>query len=63
MVVSSFVDSFASKADLSTFLSDFRPDISRDISFDVTSLNGGENDESIPSTEGVSVFLLMPCLQ
>ncbi|RDX50081.1 family S53 protease-like protein [Lentinus brumalis] len=52
MVVSSFVDSFASKADLSTFLSDFRPDISRDISFDVTSLNGGENDESNPSTEG-----------
>ncbi|RPD63821.1 family S53 protease-like protein [Lentinus tigrinus ALCF2SS1-6] len=52
MVVSSFVNSFASTADLSSFLSDFRPDMSSDTTFAVTTLDGGQNDESQPSTEG-----------
>ena len=53
MVVSSFVDSFASTTDLSSFLSEFRTDMSSDTSFDLTTLDGGQNDETKPSTEGV----------
>ena len=54
MFVSSFVQSFASRTDLSSFLSDFRPDMASDTTFQLAVLNGGENDESRPSIEGVS---------
>ncbi|KAI0745406.1 family S53 protease-like protein [Earliella scabrosa] len=52
MFVSSFVQSFASRTDLSSFLSDFRPDMASDTTFQLAVLNGGENDESRPSIEG-----------
>lgn len=53
MAVSSFVQSFASTSDLSSFLKQFRPDTSSNTTFTVTSVDGGENDETKPSTEGV----------
>ncbi|KAI1796365.1 family S53 protease-like protein [Ganoderma leucocontextum] len=52
MAVSSFVQSFASEADLSGFLSKFRTDVSTNTTFSVASVDGGTNDETKPSTEG-----------
>ncbi|EJF57619.1 family S53 protease-like protein [Dichomitus squalens LYAD-421 SS1] len=52
MAVSSFVNSFAATSDLSGFLTQFRPDIPSSTSFSVTSVDGGSNDETQPSTEG-----------
>ena len=64
LAVSSFVESFASKSDLSSFLTEFRPDVSRTTTFDVVSVDNGENDETNPSTEGVrpSFILLLGCV-
>lgn len=54
MLVSSFVDSFASRKDLSDFLGEFRSDIASDTTFQLATLDGGENNENQPSLEGVS---------
>lgn len=56
LAVSSFVDSFASTSDLSSFLTEFRPDVSSGTTFDVVSVDNGENDETNPSTEGVCLL-------
>ena len=53
MAVSSFVQSFASNTDLSSFLTKFRTDLSASTTFSVAAVDGGTNDESKPSTEGV----------
>ncbi|KAI0779761.1 family S53 protease-like protein [Fomes fomentarius] len=52
MLVSSFVDSFASRKDLSDFLGQFRSDIASDTTFQLATLDGGENNENQPSLEG-----------
>ncbi|KAI0633307.1 family S53 protease-like protein [Trametes polyzona] len=52
LAVSSFVSSFASKADLKTFLGKFRSDMSSDTTFALQTLNGGINNEAQASVEG-----------
>jgi tripeptidyl-peptidase I len=54
--VSGFIDQFANKADLKTFLGKFRTDISSSTTFALQELDGGQNSQT-GSQAGIEVSL------
>ncbi|ORX97124.1 subtilisin-like protein [Basidiobolus meristosporus CBS 931.73] len=52
IVVAGFLNEFANKADLAIFLRDMRPDLTPAPTFTEMFIDGGRNDQNVPSIEG-----------